>query len=532
MTTSRPFNMSRRQWLTMIGYTVGSGALYQAMTSLGHAAESDFTGPFTLDGQAKQGATVLVLGAGLAGLVSALELRNAGYKVKVLEYLDRPGGRNWSLHGGDTYTEMGGFKQECQFDKDLYINPGPWRIPYHHRALMDYCKRLNVRLEPFVQYNFNAYLHDSNGFGGEPQRFRHIYSDFKGHTSELLAKAVNQADLDLPITTEDKEILLEALRRHGALDGNLTYSQNMLSSASRGYGKEPGGGLNSAPEPSVPLKLDDLLRSGLWRNMDMHTLYEFQQTMFQPVGGMDMIGKAFARELEGLIQFNAKITEIQQSDTGVKVSYQGRDRAGDVMHEEADWCVCTIPLSVLSQIPMQVGAPMQEAINAVPYAPAVKVGAQFKRRFWEDDDAIYGGISYTNLPISQISYPSTDYLKPGKGVLLAAYMFGPSAVEFTSMPPDERVARAIEYGAQIHKQYKEEFDNGISVAWHRVPWTMGCYGMWTETTRKKHYKNLCEIDGRIVLAGEHASYINAWQEGALLSGLDAITRLHKRAIAA
>lgn len=97
------------------------------------------------------------------------------------------------------------------------------------------------------------------------------------------------------------------------------------------------------------------------------------------------------------------------------------------------------------------------------------------------------------------------------------------------MPPEERVARSIEYGAQIHHQYKEEFENGISVAWHRVPWVMGCYGMWTEATRRDHYDNLCEIDGRIVLAGEHASYINAWQEGALLSGLDAISRLHERA---
>ena len=47
----------------------------------------------------------------------------------------------------------------------------------------------------------------------------------------------------------------------------------------------------------------------------------------------------------------------------------------------------------------------------------------------------------------------------------------------------------------------------------------------------QHYDNLCQIDGRIVLAGEHASYIPAWQEGAILSALDAITRLHKRILA-
>ena len=39
---------------------------------------------------------VLILGAGLAGLAAALELRQAGYRVEVLEYTDRAGGRCWS----------------------------------------------------------------------------------------------------------------------------------------------------------------------------------------------------------------------------------------------------------------------------------------------------------------------------------------------------------------------------------------------------------------------------------------------------
>lgn len=530
MASQLNFNLSRRQWLMKIALAAGSGALYQAMTSLGHAAPSDFEGPFKLEGAPEKGTRVLILGAGLAGMVAALELHKAGYDVTILEYQDRAGGRNWTLHGGDRYTEMGGFSQSCEFDEGLYINPGPWRIPFHHRALMHYCKQLNVKLEPFVQYNFNAFLHESGGFEGKPQRFRHIYNDFKGHTAELLAKAVDQDKLDAPVSTEDKELLLEALRRHGALNEDLSYTKGLISSETRGYAREPGGGLDAAPDPSDPIALDDLLRSGLWRNMDMHTLYEFQQTLFQPVGGMGVIGQAFARELEGMITLNAKVIEIQQSDDGVSVTYVDRNgNENDKQIAKADWCVCTIPLSVLSQIPMQVGRDMQAAVNAIAYAPAVKVGAQFKRRFWEEDDAIYGGISYTDLPISQISYPSTDYLSGGKGVLLAAYTFGPDAVRFTSMPPEERVARSIEYGAQIHHQYKEEFENGISVAWHRVPWVMGCYGMWTEATRRDHYDNLCEIDGRIVLAGEHASYINAWQEGALLSGLDAISRLHERA---
>ncbi|OYR26019.1 flavin containing amine oxidoreductase family protein [Brucella lupini] len=98
------------------------------------------------------------------------------------------------------------------------------------------------------------------------------------------------------------------------------------------------------------------------------------------------------------------------------------------------------------------------------------------------------------------------------------------------MEPQDRVKKAVEQGALIHPQYKDEFENGISWAWHRSPFTLGCAGDWTDEARKEHYDNLCQIDGRIVLAGEHASYIPAWQEGAILSSIDAIERLHKRVI--
>ena len=94
------------------------------------------------------------------------------------------------------------------------------------------------------------------------------------------------------------------------------------------------------------------------------------------------------------------------------------------------------------------------------------------------------------------------------------------------------VAAALEQGARIHPQYKTEFQNGVAVSWHRVPWTLGCSGGWTDENRARHYDNMCAVDNRIVLAGEHCSRLPAWQEGAVLSSLDAIKRLHQRALAA
>ena len=521
---------SRRDLLSLIGAMAGSAAMYHAMTSLGFASESPYKGPIKLDGDPK-GASVLVLGAGLAGMTAALELRKAGYKVEILEYNNRAGGRNWTLRGGDSFTELGDFKQTCEFDSGLYINPGPWRIPYHHRALLDYCKRFNVALEPFIQLNHNAFLHASRAFGGAPQRIRSVKADFQGQIAELLAKVAMQSRLDAAVSKEDQELLLQALRSWGALDRDYGYNANLISAEFRGYARDPGGGVGAEGAPGKPVGLSDILRSRLWRYLQSFAHYNFQTTMFQPVGGMDMIGKAFAREVGGPIRFHARVTQIRQDDRGVTVNYVDAARPGEQRQATADWCVCTIPLSILSQLPLDVSAKMKSAIDAVPYAASVKIGLQFKRRFWEEDEAIYGGISYTDLPIRQIAYPNTGYNRTGKGVLLGAYLYdGANAYEFTAMPPAERIVRAVEFGAAIHPQYRDEFENGVAVAWHRVPFTLGCSGDWSEEARAAHYDDLCQIDGRIVLAGEHASQLPAWQEGAILSALDAVVRLHERVV--
>jgi monoamine oxidase len=522
--------VSRRELLRMIGVSAGGTAMYHAMTSLGFAAESNFQSPIDLQG-APKGASIVILGAGVAGMSAAYELRKAGYQVQVLEYNGRAGGRNWSLRGGDSYTELGGFTQKCEFDKDLYINPGPWRIPYHHRGMMHYAKLLNVPLEPFFQVNYNAYLHSTKAYGGKPQRFREVKADYQGHVAELLAKATRQNALDATVTREDREKLLESLRHWGALDKNFNYTASVEVSDRRGFAKNPGGGLSARPIPSQPGALNEILDSGLWQGIANGDTFDMQTALFQPVGGMGRIGEAFGRELGPLIRYNAKVTHIAQDDKGVTVTYVDSRNGTDKQTYRADWCLCTIPLPVLAQIPMNVGSSLATAIAAVPYASAIKVGLQFKRRFWEEDEQIYGGITYTDLPITNIGYPNTGFQSSGKGVLLGAYIWGLNAMEFTSVTPAERVKKVLDYGAQIHPQYHKEFDNGVAVAWHRSPFTLGCFGMWNADSRAKHYDDLCQIDGRIALAGEHASFIGGWQEGGVTSALDAIGRLHQRVVA-
>lgn len=522
--------VTRRDLLKMIGMTAGSAVLYSAMADIGFAAESTYSGPMKLEGRPKKGASVLILGAGIAGMLAAYELEKAGYSVSILEYREKEGGRCWTLRGGDTYTELGGATQRCRFDDGGYLNPGPWRIPYHHYAVMNYCRELDVELEPFTMINFNAYSHDPGAFGGKPQRIRHILHDYQGGVAELLAKAANQDKLDEALGKEDKERLLLSLKSWGVLDKDYRYAKGRSLSTRRGYDVDPGGGLMPDAAFSQPLSFNDILRSDLWKCISSMQTYEYQQSLFEPKGGMDMIAKGFAKKVGKRIRFNCKVTAIAQNEKGVTVNYTDL-KTGKTTQASADWCVCTIPLSILSQMEVQVSKEMKEAIAAVPYETGFKAGLQFKRRFWEEDDRIFGGLTFTSSPLRNISYPMPGMNRGGKGVLLGAYTFGPDSYKLSAMEPKERLDLVLHYGRQIHPQYDKEFEHGISVGWHRVPWANGCHGMWTEETRATHYKNLCQIDGRIIMAGEHASRIPAWLEGAALSAMDAVERLHKHIIA-
>lgn len=522
---------TRRSLLTMIGKVGGTLAMYQAMTALGHAAESKFSGPPRLSGT-RQGTKVVVLGAGLAGMLAAYELRKAGYLVRVLEYQNRPGGRNFTIRGGDTYTEVGGATQTCQFQPGNYMNPGPWRIPHHHQTLLYYCKQFGVELEPFIQMNHNGFIHQTKAFGGKPQRYRELSVDFRGHVSELLAKSLHAGGLDQTVSKEDKERLIAALREWGLLNGDLKYETGLTTSYDRGYERTPGGGVGGEPVASKINDLSELLDSKIWSQMNFYTNHVMQTTMFQPKGGMDMIGKAFGRQLGNIVTYNAKVSSIAQDDNGVSIAYEDI-KTGRKSEVKADFCVCTIPLAVLKQIDPQVSKGMKAAIGAIPYSGQLKIGLEMRRRFWEEDYGIYGGHSFTDQHITAISYPNYDFFKNKPAVLAGAVSRGMGAYALAGMTPERRVEAALAQGSVFHPaEYRKEFMNGVSWAWSRTPWSLGCCALWTDASRAQHYDNLVAMDGRIVLAGEHASYYGCWQEGALLSALNAIERLHKRALAA
>ena len=74
------------------------------------------------------------------------------------------------------------------------------------------------------------------------------------------------------------------------------------------------------------------------------------------------------------------------------------------------------------QIPINVSARMKAAIDAVPYASAVKFGLQFSRRFWERTSTFWRDHLHRSADSADF-HPSTNFNAGGKGVLLGGYTF-------------------------------------------------------------------------------------------------------------
>ena len=163
-----------------------------------------------------------------------------------------------------------------------------------------------------------------------------------------------------------------------------------------------------------------------------------------------------------------------------------------------------------------------------------KVAFQSKRRFWEEDSNIYGGISLTEKDITQIWYPSTEF-QSDQGVLVGAYIWdNPIGNVWGTLSPEQRLAKAIEEGAAIHPNYAAELSpaDGITIAWEKIPYSLGGWAEWEDEQRETAYKTLLQPDGPIYLAGGHLSYLTGWQEGSVRSALIAVEAISSRAQAA
>ena len=535
--------MTRREFVTRAG-RYGGGAATGAMLALGMLAKesaAQSAAPGGGPGEGRSGAPgkgkrIVILGAGLAGMASAHELGKLGYTCELLEARSRPGGRCWTVRAGTRETEVGGPEQTAGFPEGFYMNPGPARIPGHHTTTLGYCKEFGVPIEVFNNVNEAAYYQVKNA---GRVRLREASTDLRGYVDELLAKAVNRDALDRPLTADDKEALVEFLREDGGLNPDLLYkptgsraSTLGRESDSRGYVYQdlPAASTHTG-KLSKPLDFETVLKAGFGQHIGFEHQFDQQPTMFQPVGGIDRIARAFEQRVGDRIRYRTEVREIRRTpEGGVRIVYVDLLEGDNALREaHADYCICTIPLSVLRGIPADFSPPMADAIRQVPYMDVGKIGLPFRRRFWEEDDRIYGGISWTDQNITQIFYPNTDYLGTRGGVLIGYYHFGSDAAEVGKLTPADRLGHALRQGERIHPQYPAEYAGGaFSVAWQRIPYNLGGWAVWSEEGRARLYPILNEPDGPFYLAGEHLTYLGGWMAGAFESAKSVVAALNER----
>lgn len=501
-------------------------SLYEAMVGNAGPEATGWTGP--LDPPAPSGRrSVVVLGAGIAGLTAAYELGRAGFDCTVLEAQGRLGGRVRTARRGDELREVDASGQvvrthTCAFDDGLYVDLGPARIPHHHRRVLAYCRDFGVRLEPHVMESPAGLVRLSRSTRAR-WRNRQIANDARGHLAALMTSKLSGHDA---FTGE----LRDLLRVFGALDDAGEYRGSTRS----GYGDADGGG---TLKPRPPIGLGDLVASGFWRTrFDQPRDYLWQATMFQPAGGMDMLVGGFAdaigARLGDVVSLGAEVTAVTLPDGGgVRVEYV---RDGAAFSVEADHCVSTVPLPVLREVALNGFAPeFERAVRAVGFASTCKVGWQADERFWEDGpEPVYGGVSLTDHLIGQLWYPSHGFFS-GNGTLVGACNFGRDADAFGAMPPRRRLEEARRGAAELHPEFGRDgvvpFDRGITIAWHKVPHQLGGWAAWNpaDPAHGPAYRTLLrpEGGGRFLVAGDQASPLPGWMEGAMMSAHFAVLRL-------
>lgn len=446
---------------------------------------------------------VIVIGAGMAGLVSAFELARQGHDPLVLEAQNRVGGRVLTLR---------------DFPGELYGEAGGMRIPRVHELTLEYCRVFGLELRPIHMESSQAPIY----LAGRRMTLAQVVHDPSLVPFELAEHEQNRSWSEL--WDEATRDVRERYERDGTagLDAiGQEYGGHSIQAFLRERGFSEGAielyGLMSFREGNMSASVVEQLREIVGRAFE---------DMQEVAGGMDRLPNAFLRSLRSRVRFGAYVFAVDQGEDGVTVRF--RTPTG-VAEASGDYCICTLPFGVLRHLDFRPSLSIGKyrAIRELNYNPSTKVLLQVRSRFWENEGVV-GGATATDLPIRRMVYPS--HPPPDgdpRGVLLASYTWGQDAARWGAFSPAERVELALKDVAKIWPQIRDECEGGASYAWYGDPYAVGAFALFEPGQEAILHADIVRPEGRVHFAGEHCSLWHAWIQGALESGVRAAREINE-----
>jgi monoamine oxidase len=433
--------------------------------------------------------TVIVIGAGLAGLSAAYDLHRAGWQVTVLEARDRVGGRVHSIRS---------------FSDGLVAEGGGEFIDKHHTCMLAFAKEFNLPLG--VVGSWQGQSGDWGAYEGKAghQNDANIWGFDLGREYEKIWAALANLAKEVPDPAHpDSAPNAKVLDKQTAADWINAQQVQLL--ARRAFADHIRSEYTCEPEN---FSLLDLARNAAL----YYSGTDFYNVNYRVIGGNDLIPRAIAATLPD-VRMNAAVTSIHNGVDAVSVTYKQGDSFQTI---SAAFVILAIPLTTARHIEFNPPLPTahQNLVDQISYGSVTKVLIEYRKRFWKD--AGWNGRLSTDQYIV-MTWEATSHIDHEHGII-TAYTGGEPGRKLSALSDGERIKLAVAVIEKVFPGSSDLIENTATIAWVNEPFTGGSYMAFSPGQVTAHWQTLFAPAGRLFFAGEHATIYQGFMEGAVESG--------------
>lgn len=463
---------------------------------------------------------IVIVGAGISGMVAASLLASAGHKVTVFEANMRVGGRIKTIREPFRHGQTG--------------EAGAMRLVTSYQLVFKYIEKFGLNTHPFINHDLkqkeliyvNGVKITRKDYEANPDLLLFdTVGPEKGKTADTL-----WAEAIAPIVAMLKENNVKKWAR--VIE---KYDQFSV----RGYLKSETYFSEGAIEMiEVMLDLESRSNLGLVQQIVETTDHDPSAEYFGITGGMDLLSEAFYAHLKGLgveVFFNHSLARIDQGAKATLYFEGAKPQVGNQMvgygvpaepsvHKTAtaDEVILTIPFPALRTLVVNpaFSALKRKSIRELNYNGATKVFLQFSERFWETEHGIYGGQVITDLASRFIYFPSTDFNGKNGGVVISSYVWATEASLWDAFTDESRVELTMNDMAVIFGEHiRDYFVVGSSQSWQNDIYSTGEAAMLAPWQFEELEGIIQAPENNIHFGGDATSFKIAWIEGAIEAGI-------------